>query len=214
MTTSTLTFEALRAANIARLPTFKNSVGEPAHSEPDGSDWALSAWCNAALGELGEVAEVIDTIERSGEVVGDVRADFAKELADVVTYVDILASRLSVEFAPLTFMVLRLESEHRWAARPSVALASRSNLVLLRLGQAAGLIKKIERGDFSVTDVRDRLVQALSRCLVQLDMLALSINVDLGSAVVAKFNEVSRRVGSPVFLHPTLGAVAAEMAEA
>lgn len=29
-----LTFNALRNANIARLPLFKNSKGEPAHSDP------------------------------------------------------------------------------------------------------------------------------------------------------------------------------------
>jgi hypothetical protein len=52
----TLTFAELRTANMARLPQFKNAKGEPAHSKPDGSDWLLSAWCNATLGELGEAA--------------------------------------------------------------------------------------------------------------------------------------------------------------
>lgn len=39
---SILTFAELREANIARLPQFKNKHGEPAHSQPDGSDWSIS----------------------------------------------------------------------------------------------------------------------------------------------------------------------------
>lgn len=36
--TSRVTFETLRQANMWRLPEFKNALGGPAHSEPDGSD--------------------------------------------------------------------------------------------------------------------------------------------------------------------------------
>lgn len=34
--TAVLTLAALRLANRHRLPTFKNSYGQPAHTEPDG----------------------------------------------------------------------------------------------------------------------------------------------------------------------------------
>jgi hypothetical protein len=37
-----LTFGELRRANIARLPQFKNSKGEPSHEKADGSDWSLA----------------------------------------------------------------------------------------------------------------------------------------------------------------------------
>jgi hypothetical protein len=70
--TDGLTFRTLRDANKARLPQFKNRRGEPAHSEPDGSDWKLSAWCNAVTGELGELANLIKKIER-----GDMTLDEA-----------------------------------------------------------------------------------------------------------------------------------------
>ena len=39
-----LTFTALRLANRHRVPTFKNRHGQPAHTEPDGSDWSLADW--------------------------------------------------------------------------------------------------------------------------------------------------------------------------
>ncbi len=71
--TDGLTFNTLRGANRARLPQFKNRRGEPAHSEPDGSDWKLSAWCNAVTGELGELANLIKKIER-----GDMTLDEAR----------------------------------------------------------------------------------------------------------------------------------------
>src|SRR5882672_11490735 len=98
-----LTFNELRQANIARLPVFKNSLGEPAHSEPDGSDWSLSGWANAVMGELGEASEalghyvalgqimkhlgragnLIKKIERANYTLEQKRQELGKELADV-----------------------------------------------------------------------------------------------------------------------------------
>ncbi|MBR2813452.1 MAG: hypothetical protein IKE60_02295 [Reyranella sp.] len=75
-TSQRMTFATLREANIVRLPRFKNKKGLPAHSKPDGSDWALSTWCNAVLGELGELANLIKKVER-----GDLTLDEAREAA-------------------------------------------------------------------------------------------------------------------------------------
>ncbi|MFA7504246.1 MAG: MazG-like family protein [Burkholderiaceae bacterium] len=100
--TDGLTFNALRGANKARLPQFKNGRGEPAHSRPDGSDWALSTWCNAVLGELGEAANLIKKIERGDITLDDAREALGKELADVVTYLDILAFRAGVDLGRAT----------------------------------------------------------------------------------------------------------------
>jgi NTP pyrophosphatase (non-canonical NTP hydrolase) len=97
-----LTFAALRAANTARLPTFKNARGEPAHSEPDGSDWCLAQWCNAVTGELGEAANLIKKIERGDISLEEARPALAKEFADVVTYLDILAMRAGVDLGTAT----------------------------------------------------------------------------------------------------------------
>lgn len=100
-----LSFDTLREANSLRLPQFKNAKGLPAHSEPDGSDWIPEQWSNAALGELGEAANILKKLgrgdytldERPKEFEGDtVQERLAKELADTITYVDLLAKRVGV----------------------------------------------------------------------------------------------------------------------
>lgn len=93
---SELTFQDLRRANTRRLPLFKNRRGEPAHSEPDGSDWKLSAWSNAVCGELGELANLIKKVERGDMTLDEARPEIANELADVATYLDLLAFRCDV----------------------------------------------------------------------------------------------------------------------
>jgi NTP pyrophosphatase (non-canonical NTP hydrolase) len=97
-----LTFAQLRAANRARLPVFKNRRGEPAHSKPDGSDWCLAQWCNAVTGELGEAANIIKKIERGDMTLEAARDDLAAELADVATYLDILAFRAGIDLGAAT----------------------------------------------------------------------------------------------------------------
>lgn len=97
-----LNLDALRGANVNRLPTFKNAKGQPAHSEPDGSDWALSAWCNAVTGELGGAANLIKKVERGDLTLDEARPALAKEFADVLTYLDILAFRAGVDLGAAT----------------------------------------------------------------------------------------------------------------
>lgn len=97
-----LTFAALRKANTARLPLFKNRNGDPAHSAPDGSDWCLGQWCNAVCGELGEAANLIKKIERGDMTLDEARANLGRELADVQTYLDILAFRAGIDLGAAT----------------------------------------------------------------------------------------------------------------
>ena len=88
-----LTFTQLREANKKRLPLFKNCHGEIAHDKPDGSDWSPAQWLQAVIGELGEYANFRKKYERgdiSFETFGE---NAARELADVQTYLDILAQR-------------------------------------------------------------------------------------------------------------------------
>lgn len=97
-----LSFSALRKANRARLPEFKNKHGELAHSEPDGSDWSPAQWLQAVVGELGEYANVRKKYER-GDLTGvEFRSMASKELADVVTYLDILAMQLNIDLGSAT----------------------------------------------------------------------------------------------------------------
>ena len=100
--TDGLTFNILRGANTARLPQFKNSKGEPAHSQPDGSDWCLAQWCNAVTGELGDAANIIKKVDRGDLSLEEARPSLAKEFADVVTYLDILAMRAGIDLGKAT----------------------------------------------------------------------------------------------------------------
>lgn len=88
-----LTFAQLREANTLRLPQFKNKHGHAAHSEPDGSDWSPAQWLQAVVGELGEFANLRKKYERGDLGDTEYQALAAKELADVMTYFDILAKR-------------------------------------------------------------------------------------------------------------------------
>lgn len=94
-----LTFNQLTLANAARLPLFKNRRGEPAHSEPDGSDWNIAEWTNAIAGEVGEACNLAKKIQRGDfgtpgtDEFKAAMKELAKELADVVTYADIACQR-------------------------------------------------------------------------------------------------------------------------
>ena len=99
---NSLNFETLREANRARLPLFKNAQGQPAHSEPDGSDWSPAQWLQAVTGELGELANVMKKIDRGDFTQAEAQQQLADELADVQTYLDILAMRLGVDLGRAT----------------------------------------------------------------------------------------------------------------
>ena len=94
---SSIQFSVLREANVARLPMFKNSKGEPAHSKPDGSDWSPGEWSNAVLGELGEAANLLKKVQRGDMTMDEARPHLAKEFADVVTYLDLLAFQCGID---------------------------------------------------------------------------------------------------------------------
>lgn len=92
-----LTWKNLEDANKARLPEFKNKHGDPAHSQPDGSDWSLSDWTVATAGELGEFANLLKKFIRGDISQEEFKALGAMELADVATYLSILAFRCGID---------------------------------------------------------------------------------------------------------------------
>lgn len=100
--TDGLTFNTLRNANINRLPLFKNSKGEPAHSEPDGSDWSIADWLGAVTGELGEFANFNKKYRRGDIDEAEFIIQAKKEIADVQIYLDILAFRLGINLGKAT----------------------------------------------------------------------------------------------------------------
>lgn len=92
-----LTFHTLRAANLSRC----------ARWHPGGlSEWSLSDWFTATMGELGEAANVAKKLNRERDGIAgntaseaELRAQLADELADVAIYLDILAASEGVDLA-------------------------------------------------------------------------------------------------------------------
>lgn len=100
--TDGLTFNILREANLKRLPLFRNAQGGLAHTHPEGRDWSPAQWLQAVVGELGEYANIRKKYER-GDITLEEFTDLGgKELADVVTYLDILAFQIGVDLGKTT----------------------------------------------------------------------------------------------------------------
>lgn len=203
MTMSTgLQLSALRAANITRLPLFKNKHGHLAHSAPDGSDWTPAQWFQAMLGEMGEWAEVRRVYEQGGITDEEYRALAPKELADVQIYLDLLARRALDRVSP--------------GYDPAQVLLD----LVMYLGLYANARKKYERGDLNYEQYLEEVQRHLTRAQNTLVLLlskaqrapganAMSTTfdphpegVDLGAATIEKFNEVSERVGCRIRLKP------------
>lgn len=207
-----LNLDALRAANAARLPHFKNSQGGLAHDKADGSDWSPAQWLQALIGELGEWAEVRVAYEAGLITQQEFEEKSAKELADVQTYLDILARR-SLD---------RLDTYETTGGTSQGCpfITSPANLlmrVMASLGNYANHRKKLERGDYSFGQyvalmdfdtMRWHLNQLIAEAGADARRPSPDDNVyqahptgvDLSAATIAKFNEVSHRVRSPVRL--------------
>lgn len=112
-TTPVLTFERLRGKNTQRLAMWHD----------DSEEWSGADWSNAMLGEVGEMVEaaqdvmqvvvhagavgnIIKKIRRHETHLGEswntpdkdtLMAKLAEELADVITYADLLANHYSID---------------------------------------------------------------------------------------------------------------------
>ena len=68
------------------------------------------------------------------------------------------------------------------------------------VGELANILKKIDRGDFDPVTAQDSVANELADIQCYLDLLAHKLGVDLGEATKLKFNEVSDRINSPVYI--------------
>jgi NTP pyrophosphatase (non-canonical NTP hydrolase) len=88
-----LTFEEFRRANVARCLKW----------HPAGiASWSPSDWLTAITGELGELASLLKMRNRErdglpGNKFSPTDKQVADELADVLTYLDLLAAALGVD---------------------------------------------------------------------------------------------------------------------
>lgn len=108
----------------------------------------------------------------------------------------------------LTFNTLRdasqkrLDSDKYAKCQTEWEAAHWMQALLGELGELANISKKIDRGDFLLTDVQQDVADELADIQTYLDLLAAYFGIDLGKATVSKFNEVSKRIGSRVYIGP------------
>ena len=107
----------------------------------------------------------------------------------------------------LTFALLREANAQRLSARSYRVCETHwtpahwMQALVGEVGELANILKKVDRGDFPMADVRIDVARELADIQTYLDILALKLDVDLGAATVDKFNEVSDRVGAPVYIY-------------
>lgn len=82
-----LGFAELRRVNVARCGTAFHRV----------EAWSLPEWACAMGGEAGEALNVVKKHRRGDLTDGELREQLGAELADVVTYADLLAHRAGID---------------------------------------------------------------------------------------------------------------------
>lgn len=95
---------------------------------------------------------------------------------------------------------------HTWS------VAEWTNALAGEAGEACNIAKKIIRmypaycfpltTEQKSTDLHEALAKELADVVLYADLIANKLGIDLGATVVAKFNEVSERIGSTVRLEP------------
>lgn len=107
--------------------------------------------------------------------------------------------RANKERLPL-FKNAKGETAHEKSDGSDWSLGEWMNAITGELGEAANIVKKIKRGDMTLEEARPLLAKEFADIVTYLDITASQAGIDLGKATVAKFNEVSHRVGCSVFL--------------
>ena len=62
-------------------------------------------------------------------------------------------------------------------------------------GELCNLVKKTLRGDFTVEEKRDEILNELADVMTYCDLAISSLGADTGETVWRKFHEVSKRIG-------------------
>lgn len=68
------------------------------------------------------------------------------------------------------------------------------------LGEYANYRKKFERGDIDMIEFQINAAKELADTVTYISILAKELNLDLGRAIIEKFNEVSKRIDSRVYI--------------
>lgn len=106
-----LLFAELRSANEERCKHFRNRKGEICHGEQGVDDWSPNDWMTAIAGEVGELAGVLKKVRRGDIDWDEALLKASHEMADVVIYLDLLASRLNIDLGQAVRRKFNLKSE-------------------------------------------------------------------------------------------------------
>lgn len=191
---SNLTFAALRAGNTTRHVRYY-AKDQPA--------WSHDEWMVAIGGEVGEALNLVKKINRVRQrMAGDRRtlpeltSMLGDELADVAIYDDIIASHYRTEqlgraqaFRIADFAQLRnsTEQDHAFAEPDARCLSGPGRQMLRHLGVMA---------DMAPLTNQQMAVQC-DWLLGAADAVAWHAGIDLGAAVIRKFNATSEKLGFP-----------------
>jgi NTP pyrophosphatase (non-canonical NTP hydrolase) len=77
-----------------------------------------------------------------------------------------------------------------------------SNAVAGETGELCNLVKKVHRGDKTLEEQREAIGKEAADIVCYLDLFCQRAGIDLATAIVNKFNEVSGRIGSDIKLVP------------
>jgi NTP pyrophosphatase (non-canonical NTP hydrolase) len=185
--TTTLTFAALRATNVARcVEGFRQPL----------SAWSRDEWCVAIGGEVGEALNLLKKINRAyggyagnSKTIAEYFADLSAEIADVVIYLDLfLASEQVAFFAPsegiVDFAALERMVVHAANTTPQLVGFNRLGRHLLT---AAGRLA------YPANSIPIEARSILWLCA----QLSQHAGFDLAAAITTTFNRTSEKIGAP-----------------
>lgn len=64
------------------------------------------------------------------------------------------------------------------------------------VGELANILKKVDRGDFTLESALESIGKEFGDIVAYLDILAFKVGINLGQVTADKYNEVSERIGS------------------
>jgi NTP pyrophosphatase (non-canonical NTP hydrolase) len=104
-----------------------------------------------------------------------------------------------------TLRAANVARQAEWAAGHQLTLAYRGNELAGEVGEACNVIKKLERERLGIRGSRDtveHLAEELADVIICADLIAMDAGIDLQSAVAAKFNATSVKVGLETRMDP------------
>ena len=88
------------ANSFMRFAEFQEANDKRCKESFHGSDgWPVPMWCLTIAGEAGELCNLVKKVERGDFTLESVRHQVLEEIADVITYCDLLMTQLGADTA-------------------------------------------------------------------------------------------------------------------